>query len=109
MPTGPAKTCQRILSETTAQLHTRYPALRDRVDDADGTEWHLLSIERQGCFFSEQLDRMSLRVPCTSSFLLHCERLSNAFLIEASDNGFSHLAKQEAGAVAHTPKRNHLD
>jgi hypothetical protein len=108
-PTGPVNGCQRMLSETITQLSGRYPALQERVDDAAGTQWHLLSMNRLGCFLNVQVERTSLRVPCSSSFLLHCEHLSNAFVIEASDTEFSDLAKQEAGAVARTPKRNHLD
>jgi hypothetical protein len=108
-PTGPANICQRILSETIAQLHSRYSALRDRVDDVDGTETHLLSMDRPGCSLSVQLTGTSLRVPCSSSFLLYCERQSNAFIIQASDTQYTDLARQEAGALARTPKRNHLD
>jgi len=96
-------------SETIAQLHGRYPALRERVDDIDGTDTQLLSMERPGCFLNVQLERTSLRVPCSSSFTLYCERQSNAFIIVASDTQFTDLARQEAGAVARSPKRNHLD
>lgn len=107
---GSTDVCQRRLSETVTQLETRYPKLRDRVDDVAKTTWHLLSMDRPGCFLNVGLDRMSsLRVPCSSSFLLHCERLSNAFIIKASDTEFSNLARDEAETIARTPKRNHLD
>src|ERR1700722_13377880 len=48
--TGPSNVCQRILAETATQLVTRFPALNTRIDDIHGTAWHLLTMERSGCF-----------------------------------------------------------
>jgi hypothetical protein len=107
--TGPANVCQRMLSETRVQLTARYPRLKERVDEVDGTAWHLLSMDRPGCAVTESVGGMSLHIPCTSSFLLHCERLSNAFVIEASDTEYSNLAQEEARSRARSPARNHLD
>ena len=107
--TGPISVCQRMLSETRTQLKSRYPQLKERIDDVNGTDFHLLSMDRLGCFTNENVNGMPLRVPCASSFLLHCERLSNAFIIEAADTEYEKLARDEARAIAHMPKRNHLD
>lgn len=107
--TGPSNVCQRMLSETTSQLRDRFPKLKTRIDDVDGTAWHLLSMERKGCFTNVSVGGTALQVPCTASFLLHCERLSNAFVIEASDTELSQLAKDEAASTARTPARNHVD
>jgi hypothetical protein len=106
---GPENVCHRMIFETRTQLKTRYPRLKERVDEVDGTAWHLLSMDRPGCFFNETAAGMSLRVPCSSSFMLHCERLSNAFVIEASDTEYSKQARDEAQTIAHAPKRDHLD
>jgi hypothetical protein len=107
--TGPINVCHRMLLETSTQLKSRYPELKERIDEVDGTTWHLLSKERTGCFFNENVARTSLHIPCSSSFLLRCKRLSNAFVIEASDTEYSKLARDEAEAIAHMPKRNHAD
>jgi hypothetical protein len=107
--TGPSNVCQRTLSETTTQLPDRFPKLKTRIDDVDGTAWYLLSMERTGCFTNVSVGSTALQVPCTASFLLHCERLSNAFVIEASDTELSQLAKDEAASTARTPARNHVD
>jgi hypothetical protein len=106
---GSANVCHRMLSETTVQLTARYPKLKERIDDVDGTAWHLLSMDRTGCVFNESVAGMSLQIPCSSSFLLHCERASNAFVIEASDTEYSHLAQNDARSRARSPARNHLD
>jgi hypothetical protein len=107
--TGQSNVCQRMLSETSTQLIGKYPTLGTRLDDVDGTAWHLLSMERPACFTNETVGGTFLRIPCTASFLLHCERQSNAFVIEASDTELSKLAKDEAAITARTPARNHLD
>jgi hypothetical protein len=107
--TGPENVCHRMLFETRAQLKTRYPTLKERIDEVNGTAWHTLSMQRPGCFFNETAAGMSLRLPCSSSFILHCERLSNAFVIEASDTEYSKRARDEAQTIAHAPKRDHLD
>ncbi len=106
---GSEAACQRMLFETRTQLKARYPKLKERVDDVAGTAWHLLSFDRPGCFFNVTVGGTSLRVPCSSSFMLHCERLSNAFVIEASDTEYSKRARDEAQTIARSPKRNHLD
>jgi hypothetical protein len=97
-----------MLSETITQLTARYPNLKDRVEDV-GTPTHLLSMDRAGCSYNVTAGGTSLQVPCSSSFMLYCERDSNAFIIEASDTGYSELARREAKSVARTPARNHLD
>jgi hypothetical protein len=107
--TGQYGACHRMLSETSTQLIARYPTLKMRVDDVDGTSWHLLSMERPACFTNETVGSTFLRIPCTASFLLHCERQSNAFVIEASDTELSKLARDEAATTARAPARNHLD
>jgi len=106
---GSLNVCQRVLSETSTQLTARYPRLQERVDDVGGTSWHLLAMNRAGCSFNVNAGNTSLAVPCSSSFMLHCERDSNAFVIEASDTWFSELAQSEAKSRARSPARNHLD
>src|SRR6516164_5810274 len=104
---GSASVCQRMLSETMAQLRDRYPALREsgKLDPGD----HDPHMVRPGCFLSVQLQGMTLRPPCSTGFSLYCERQSNAFVIRAEDTEFSDLARREAEAIARSPKRNHLD
>jgi hypothetical protein len=108
---GPPNVCQRMVSETISQLTARYPNLTDRPVDLGGiTATHVLSMERAGCSYDENVGRMSLQgIKCSSSFTLYCERGSNAFLIEASDTGYSNLARREAESLARSPARNHLD
>ena len=50
---GPASVCQRMLSETLAQLRDRYPALREsgRLEPGD----HDPHMDRPGCFLSYKL------------------------------------------------------
>ena len=106
-PAGPASVCQRMLSETMAQLREQYPALRESGKAEPGD--HDPNMVRPSCFLSVQVTGMPLRVPCSSGFFLYCERQSNAFVIRAEDTEFSDLARREAEAVARLPKRNHLD
>jgi hypothetical protein len=106
---GSENSCQRMLFETTAQLKQRYPQLKERIDETNGTRWHLLSMDRPGCFFNETVAATTLRLACSSGFTLHCERLSNAFVIEASDTEYAKRARDEAQTIARTPKRDHLD
>ena len=108
-PPGPFEHCQRILSETVLQLTARYPKLSGRRDEVDGTTWHNLGMTRTACSVTENVAGMSLRLPCGTTFYLHCERLSNAFVIEATDDEYQHIAREEAKALAMSPKRNHLD
>jgi hypothetical protein len=110
-PSGPMNVCRRMLSETLTQLPSRYPRLKDRIeDDVGGTTMHLLSMERAGCSFTERITGMApLRVPCSSSFVLYCESQSNAFIMQASDTEYTHLAREEAKESAMAPSRNHLD
>ena len=42
--TGPINVCQRMLNETRTQLKSRYPQLKERIDDVNGTDFHLLSM-----------------------------------------------------------------
>jgi hypothetical protein len=107
--TGTASKCERMLAETVAQLNSRYPRLKERIGDVDGTSWHLLSMDRRGCAFNESVGGMSLHLACSSSFLLRCERLSNSFVIEAADTEYTKLARDEAKATARSPGGNHLD
>jgi hypothetical protein len=52
-PSGSASVCQRMLSETLAQLRDRYPALREsgRLEPGD----HDPHMDRPGCFLSYKL------------------------------------------------------
>jgi hypothetical protein len=106
---GPEYVCQRTLQETRIQLKVRYPSLKERVDDAGGMPWYLLSVDRHGCFLNETAAGLTLHLPCSASFMLHCERLSNAFVIEASDTEYRKRARDEVEAIARSPDRNHLD
>jgi hypothetical protein len=94
--------CRRQEFEIITQLRERYPLLRDKVDEVNGTVHHLLSYERKGCSFMDHVAGMDLRIPCSSSFHVYCQADSNWLFITASDTQYSKLAHDEADHRAGT-------
>jgi hypothetical protein len=100
--------CSRQVAEIVIQLNNRFPGLTEKITEAGGTVFHVLSRNRANCSWKTTAGSMSLTVPCSSNFTVYCSGGRSLFL-EASDTGYRAQAREEAKEYALKSGRKQLD
>ncbi len=100
--------CSRQMSEIVVQLNARYPGLTEKITEADGTVFHVLSQTRANCSWKTTVGNTNLTMPCSSHFTVYCSGGRSLFL-EASDTGYREQAREEAKQFSLKSGRKQLD
>jgi hypothetical protein len=100
--------CSRQVAEIVIQLNNRFPGLTEKITEAGGTVFHVLSRNRANCSWKTTAGNMNLTVPCSCNFTVYCSGGRSLFL-EASDTGYRAQAREEAKEYALKSGRKQLD